>query len=159
LSQPLARLQQRIIQELMDIERSVVRSQQAWQAFQQTSSDLYLDSVALNLYSFYNGIERLFESIAALVDGDRPAQANWHQVLLAQMATEIPEVRPAIISSNTYALLDHYCRFRHVVRHIYGFQLDAEQLLPLVEMAPSTFTQINMELRAFSQLLITQNDD
>jgi hypothetical protein len=154
LSQPLVRLQQRIIYELPDIERSVVRSQQAWQAFQETSHDLYLDSVALNLHNFYNGIERLFETIAALVDGNRPDQANWHQALLAQMATEIPQVRPPVISANTRALLSDYCRFRHVVRHIYGFRLDAEQLEPLVEAAPPALAQINLDLLAFAQFLL-----
>jgi hypothetical protein len=134
-----------------------MRLQEAWQAFQQTSNNLYLDSVALSLHGFYNGIERLFEMIAALIDGDRPAQTNWHQALLEQMATEIPEVRPAIISFSSRNLLDGYCRFRHVVRHIYGFQLAADQLLPLVEMAPTTFAQVNSELIAFAQFLDIHN--
>jgi hypothetical protein len=153
VSQPLIRLQQRIINELPDIERSVVRTQQAWQAFQQTQDHLYLDSVALNLHGFYNGLERLFETIAAIVDGDRPQQANWHQALLAQMAAEIPTVRPAVISGLSYQYLDSYCRFRHVVRHIYSFQLDAEQLLPLVELAPTTFRQTSSDLLVFAQFL------
>jgi hypothetical protein len=153
LSQPLARLQQRIIQELPDVERSVVRAQQAWQTFQETSDDLYLDSVALSLHSFYNGIERLFEAIATLVDGSRPETANWHQTLLAQMAVEISTVRPPVISAETCAMLDNYCRFRHVVRHIYGFQLDADQLLPLVEAVPAAFAQVSTELALFAQFL------
>jgi hypothetical protein len=153
VSQPLIRLQQRIISELLDIERSVFRTQQAWQAFQQTQHDLYLDSVALNLHGFYNGLERLFENIAVIVDGNRPDHANWHQALLEQMATELPGVRPPVISSSSRRQLDGYCRFRHVVRHIYGYQLDAEQLLPLVEMAPAMFAQINLDLLAFAQFL------
>jgi hypothetical protein len=131
----------------------VVRAQQAWQAFQATSDDLYLDSVALSLHSFYNGIERLFEAIATLVDGSRPETANWHQTLLAQMSVEMPAIRPPVISAETYAVLDSYCRFRHVVRHIYGFQLDADQLLPLVETASAAFAQTSSELALFAQFL------
>lgn len=153
MNQPLLRLQHRIINELPDIERSVFRTQQAWQAFQQTHHDLYLDSVALNLHGFYNGLERLFENIAVIVDGNRPNHANWHQALLEQMATELPGVRPIVIASSDRQQLDNYCRFRHVVRHTYGHHLDAEQLLPLVEMAPPLFTKINLDLLAFAQFL------
>jgi len=49
-----------------------------------------LDGVALNLHGFYAGLERLFELIAAIVDGTVPQGANWHQILLEQMATEAP---------------------------------------------------------------------
>ena len=153
MSQPLNRLQQRILNELPDIERSVDRIQQAWQAFQETQHDLYVDSVALNLHGFYNGVERLFENIAAIVDGERPQQANWHQALLTQMAAEIPGVRPAVISPGSYRYLDGYCRFRHVVRHSYSFQMDAEQLFPLVETLPIAFTQVNIDFLAFAQFL------
>ncbi len=72
------------------------------------------------------------------------------------MATEIPQVRPPVISANTRALLSDFCRFRHVVRHIYGFQLDAEQLHPLVEAAPTAFTQINFDLMTFAQFLLNR---
>jgi len=41
-----------------------------------------LDGVALNLHSFYSGIERIFELIAANVDDIRPVGENWHQTLL-----------------------------------------------------------------------------
>lgn len=69
------------------------------------------------------------------------------------MATEIPNVRPAILSTETYELLSGYCRFRHVVRHIYSFQLDADQLEILVEMVSRTFTQTSTELVEFAQFL------
>jgi len=68
----------------------LARAQEGWRRAQRSSDDLYLDGVALNLHGFYAGLERLFELIAAIVDGTVPQGANWHQILLEQMATEAP---------------------------------------------------------------------
>ena len=60
--------------------------------------DYYLDGMALNLHSFYAGIERLFEMIVETVDGSVPQGADWHQLLVEQMAREIPDIRPAVLT-------------------------------------------------------------
>ena len=57
--------------------------------------DVYLDSVALNLHSFYSGLERLFE-IARHIDCSVPEGETWHRDLLDQMACEVADIRPAI---------------------------------------------------------------
>jgi len=76
LNEQLCKLAQRIRNELSELELLVKRAQEAWQRIQQFSDELYLDSVALNLHSFYNGLERLFELIAAVVDRQLPQGAN-----------------------------------------------------------------------------------
>ena len=59
-------LVERIRGEASDLERVVQRALRAWPQAQKASGDqdAYLDSVALNLHSFYSGLERLFELIA-----------------------------------------------------------------------------------------------
>ena len=118
-----------------------------------SSDDLYLDGVALNLHGFYAGLERLFELIAATVDGTVPQGANWHQTLLEQMATEVPRVRPAVISDETRAALDEYRGFRHIVRNVYTFRFDSMKVHRLVEGAPVVFSQVRVELLAFADFL------
>jgi hypothetical protein len=44
------------------------------------------------------------------------------------MAKEIPEARPAVLSAETVALLDDFLAFRHRIRSIYAFNLNAERL-------------------------------
>ena len=109
------RLAQRIRAECDELVRVVDRVQEGWRRSQGESDDLYLDSVALNLHGFYAGLERLLESIAAVVDGHVPRGENWHQMLLQQVAAEVPAVRPAVISEETRRLLDDHRGFRHVV--------------------------------------------
>ena len=96
---------------------------------------------------------RGFEVIAAIVDGAIPQGANWHQVLLQQMASEIPGVRPAVISEKLRDSLDEYRGFRHVVRHVYTFSFDRFKVQELVEEAPAVFAQLRVELIAFADFL------
>jgi hypothetical protein len=122
VNERLLQLAQRMAEALDELERVVQRAQEGWVRARQSSDDLYLDSVALNLHGFYAGLERLFELVATTVDGTLPQGANWHQVLLQQMAAEVPGVRPAVISENGRDALDEYRGFRHVVRHVYTFR-------------------------------------
>ncbi|GAP98673.1 ribonuclease toxin HepT-like protein [Leptolyngbya sp. NIES-2104] len=156
MSEILLELADRIITELEEIEQVVDRTQQSWRRFQQSGDDLYIDSVALNLHGFYNGLERLFELIAAMIDRTRPQGNNWHQMLLIQMVNEVEEVRPAVISEANRVVLDEYRRFRHIVRHLYTQQFEAERIQPLVEAVPDLFSQVRAELAAFAAFLRSQ---
>jgi hypothetical protein len=134
----------------------VARAQEGLHRAQQSSDDLYVDSVALNLHGFYAGLERLFEMIAAAVDGNVPRGQNWHQMLLEQMVAEMPSVRPALISEETRQVLDEYRGFRHVVRNVYAFRFDLEKVQKLVQGAPTIFSQVRAELLAFADFLEQQ---
>ena len=153
MNERLLELAHRISDELSELQRVVQRAQDGWRRAQQSSDDFYLDSVALNLHGFYAGLERLFELIATAIDGTLPQGVNWHQVLLEQMAAEVPGVRPAVISDRTHKALDEYRGFRHVVRHVYTFRFDAAKVQRLVEEASAIFEQVRLELQAFATFL------
>jgi len=101
---------ERIQGELKDLDRVIDRSEKSWQKAQLSLSeqDVYLDSVALNLHSFYSGLERLFELIARHVDSSVPDGSTWHQDLLYQMSRDVPNVRPAVISQNSRQSLGEF---------------------------------------------------
>jgi len=84
--------------------------------------------VALNIHSCYFGLERVFEKIASAVDSSQPQGINWHKELLNQMALEIPNVRPAVISEKSRELLDPYRGFRHVSRNVYTYHIMPEKM-------------------------------
>jgi hypothetical protein len=87
-------LAQRISGELVELERVVTRVQEGWRRGEQAGDDFYLDSVALNLHSFYAGLERLFELVATRIDGVMPQGTNWHQLLLQQMTRTYLKINP-----------------------------------------------------------------
>ena len=83
----------------------------------------------------------------------KPSGPHWHQELLRQMAAEIPGVRPPVLSLETRDRLDRYRGFRHVVRNVYTFNLDAEQIEVLVRQLSPTMEQTSQELLAFAGFL------
>ena len=149
----LATLAERIRQELGEISRVVMRTSEGWERARRSNDDYYLDSVALNLHGFYMGIERLFTQIAEVVEGDLPHGESWHQLLLRRMMTEVPMIRPAVISKETGAKLDDYRGFRHVVRNVYAYKFDPDKLEKLVRSVPDLFAQLKAELLAFAAFL------
>ncbi len=157
--EPWARLAERIRDEIAELGRVVDRAQEGCRRAAQSADDYYLDGVALNLHGFYGGLERLFQRIAAVVDDNVPQGANWHQVLLGQMAAEVPTVRPAVISTDTRDALDEYRGFRHVVRNVYAFKFDPAKVQALVERAPAVLAQVQAELTSFADFLEQQAQD
>jgi hypothetical protein len=149
----VARLAERIRRELDDLERVLQRVEEGWKLAVRNNDDYYADSVALNLHGLYNGLERLFELIAALVDGVKPDGEYWHQLLLQQMGDEMSGIRPAIISEDTRAKLDELRGFRHVVRNVYTFKFDPHKIEALVKLSPVAMKQAREELMAFAEFL------
>jgi hypothetical protein len=153
VSNELGQLAGRIRNELVEVERVRQRTETGWQRARQSGDDYYLDGVALNLHGFYSGLERIFELIATRIDGKLPTGENWHQMLLNQMTVEISDVRPAVISESTYAQLDEYRGFRHVVRNVYTFKFEPAKIQKLVDNLSVVFTQVQAELDAFAEFL------
>ena len=144
---------ERIHQELGEIPRVLARMDEGWELFRRSNDDHFIDGVALNLHSFYLGIERILTHVAETIDGNLPRGENWHLLLLQQMMTEVPRVRPAVISTETGMKLDEYRRFRHVVRNVYTYNLDPVKIRKLVRSASELFTQTKAELLAFAAFL------
>lgn len=149
-----AKLSRRITMQLSDVEGAVMRAQSGWTQYEASGDELYLDSVALGLHGFYNGIEGVLENITTSLDKQLPGGSSWHKDLLEQMSNELPGVRPAVISGSTFVILDEYLGFRHVVRNIYSHKIDAERLTPLAEGARAAFMQVSQELTEFAQWLL-----
>ncbi|HMQ56092.1 MAG TPA: antitoxin [Anaerolineae bacterium] len=148
-------LAQSIRQELAELARTVSTIMHHWQRAQVEPSDqdAFLNSVALNLHSFYGGLERIMELIAIEMDGGALGGEAWHSELLRQMALALPGTRPAVLSDQTKQQLDEYRKFRHRIRNIYATQLDGFKMKPLLETLSATWQQVQRELLAFADFL------
>lgn len=148
----IAALNGRTQQALLDIERVVERAEAMLQKARAThDNDYYYDGIALNLHSFYAGVEAMFEDIARTLDGVIPDSPNWHQELLKQMAAEIAGVRPAVISVQTRYCLDEYRSFRHLVRNLYIFHLRTSRVAELCEGLRSCYAALRADAMGFMQ--------
>jgi HepT-like protein len=148
-------ISQRIHGECQDLERVVQRALRAWPYAQKSVSEqeVYLDSVALNLHSFYSGLERLFELIARHIDHSIPDGEAWHRDLLQQMAKEIKDIRPAVIGQNNAKSLDEFRRFRHLVRNVYATNLVPDRISKLMSKLPDLWKSLHAELLAFADFI------
>jgi hypothetical protein len=153
MSRPGAILAARIRIDLPELAFLVERARHGWEKAKTLNDDYYLDGVALNLHGFYSGLEKIFEKIAATVDGSVPSAANWHQELLSQMSMEIPEVRPAVISQELRDMLEDYRGFRHVVRNVYTHLINPEKIELLIIRIEPVREKLTAELNAFAAFL------
>lgn len=107
------------------------------------------------LHDFYSAVERIFQRIAAQVDGDLPSGPDWHIQMLQRMAAPIETVRPAVIDRETARELDEYLRFRHLFRHLYAFELQWERCQPLLNHLPAVAEALVQQLARFDAFLRT----
>ena len=114
---------------------------------------IYEESLALKLHNFYTGYERIFQRIADDINGGVPRSLDWHKRLLKSMSLEIEDIRPSLISKDTAKLLEEYLAFRHVIRNIYGFEIDSERLKRLIEKIYGTHQRLTKEINSFIRFL------
>lgn len=139
--------------ELADLERVLQRLDAMQVKFQQTQDAMLWDGIAFNLQSFYTSIEHILEDIVRTMDQALPQGAHWHQTLLQQMTYELPTIRPPVFTRATMQLLDEYRRFRHVMRNLYAFDLDPEQLERLLARLPACHQALTTDLTRFADFL------
>lgn len=109
---------------------------------------LFYENLALKLHNFYTGCERIFQTVVSELNGGPPTGFDWHRRLLERMGAAWQD-RPALLSAATAAELREYLAFRHVVRNIYGFELDLERIQRLVERYPQVWAQVEADFQRF----------
>jgi len=63
------------------------------------------------------------------------------------------ESRPIFLSFDTFRDLDELRRFRHVVRNIYTYKLDAQKVLILANLLPICYENLRQDYLSFRQVL------
>ncbi len=142
-----------IDKDLIEIEKLIQRIKNGWEKYKNENDELYLDSVALNLHSFYSGLEKIFLLIGREIDENIPQSDAWHQELLEQMTLNIEEVRPAVISDKSKNSLDDYRGFRHVVRNVYAYHYDPEKISLLIKNLDKAYLSLKKDIKRFLTMI------
>jgi hypothetical protein len=118
-------------------------------ALGEVSGDrLRIDAAALRLQSFYTGIERCFLQISRVLHGGTPDGQDWNRRLLDRMGQPTEE-RPAVLREASIAALQELLRFRHLVRHLYAYELQPEPVERLRTLALALWAKVRGELNTF----------
>jgi hypothetical protein len=157
VSEEFIAIAKRIRREISELDKIREHAMRRWQKVSKDPD--YLGSVGFDLQSFYQGVERVFQTIAKSIDRSVPSGEKWHKTLLEQMANEVTGIRPAVISTKTMGALDNFRMFRHLAHNIYTFNLDPRRKKSLVDGLAGTVDLACHDLLRFAEFLEQSTQD
>jgi hypothetical protein len=110
---------QQIVSELASLQRDLlgrdptVREKTAASAF---------------LAQFYSGVENILKRLSRFHGVELPAGENWHFDLFKRFCEPPHAPLPALLAPPLATELGAFRRFRHIVHHGYGFQIDWDRM-------------------------------
>jgi len=108
----------------------------------ESKDPILLESIAYQIHNLYSAIEDLLKLIADYFENNISQSRQWHSLLLQRMTISVPQVRPAVLSSETYTILNALRGFRHFFRHAYGAAIEYEQLKSNLDKALNVRSQL-----------------
>ena len=110
---------------------------------------MILGSIAYQIHNLYCASEDLLKIIARYFENNISDSSQWHSFLLQRMVTEIPNIRPAFLTTDTYSLLNNLKGFRHFFRHAYGATIEYGQLKGNLDKSLRLITNLESDLHQF----------
>ena len=153
---PRAALKSRLTTEIAAIEPITLGLAEALKRVGEEPDQFATRALASYVDDFYSGVERICERVAVTLDDDLPTGEQWHRTLLYQMG-QPRDNRPPLFSQNLLSDTDEYRRFRHRLRHIYGYELESARVVALAQKAIPLFEEIRGAVMAFCDWLEDPN--
>ena len=126
-------LKAKLLFEFSQIDKLLNDSKPLFDLYKIKTPDfIEMSAGAMVLHSFYNGIENILLLIFKHYNEQLPNSNKWHMELLDK-AFVSDKNRKQILSKESQKRLEEYLKFRHFVRHSYGFQLEWERMEDLIE--------------------------
>lgn len=141
----------------LDVEAELERLQQLADDIAKVQQEIerdperavwFYELQSLKLHNFYTGCERIFSLVASELNGGLPSSFDWHKRLLRQMTVDYGNRIP-VLRQETARQLQEYLGFRHVVRNIYGFELESARVRRLLDQYPGVWNQCKTDLYQF----------
>lgn len=145
----LAVLRAEIETQLKEIKEIYARIEER----RKKKDQITIESLGYQLHNLYCAFEDLFEIVARTFENQIENKSRYHSELLKRMAISIEGVRPALISKESYPLLDNLRAFRHFFRHAYTQSLDERRLAIVLEDALRLKDLYEKEAAGFLNLL------
>lgn len=118
-----------------------------------------LESIAYQIHNLYNAVEDLLKLVAAHFENHIADPSRWHSELVYRMTQDIAGIRPALISGETYRLLNGLRGFRHFFRHAYNVPIEFEPLKINIDRARRLYPSLTQDVDRFLQKLTDEPSD
>lgn len=115
---------------------------------------------ALKAQQFYTSIEDFLKQVAKSFENHIEDLTSFHKELLIRMNTEVPNIRPRLLSDESLLLLDKIRAFRHFIRHAYDCELLESELVQIQNLLKTHFKDVDKDFeqfRCFVEDLARQN--
>jgi hypothetical protein len=117
----------------------------------ETPSREMIDSSGYWMHNLYCAFEDLFKLVSAFWENNLSSDGDYHVNLLKRMMINIKDIRPALLSLESYGYLNELRGFRHVFRHAYSYGLDDERVGYLIRKTLSKKEMVLADLYKFRE--------
>lgn len=139
----------RQVEQIKHIYTTLETKSAQWKDEQPGSE--HIESTGYWLHNLYCAYEDLFKIVASFWENSVTSDGTYHKQLLKRMILQINGLRPALISQESFKLLDELRGFRHVFRHAYSYGLDAERVAFLLKRVLQQQSGILTDIDRFRQ--------
>jgi hypothetical protein len=105
------------------------------------------------LAQFYIGVENVLKRISKYLAVDLPAGDTWHIDLFKRFCFPSYKTLPNLFDESLASAMAPFRKFRHVVYHAYGSQLDWERMHEGIDTIDDVFAQFKSRLSVYLQRL------
>lgn len=106
-------------------------------------------AAAAFLAQFYGGIENILKRISRFYNVSLPSGNLWHVELFKLFCDPPGKPLPLLFDKVLYEDLAPFRKFRHVVHHGYGFQLDWDRMKEGIEKSQPVFMRFKTSIEKF----------
>ena len=101
------------------------------------------------LAQFYGGVENILKRIHRYYKIPLPVGNTWHLELFNRFCPPGYDELPLLFDNKLSMALSPFRKFRHVVHHGYGFQIEWEMMSEGLENLDSVFCDVTVALKSF----------
>ena len=105
------------------------------------------------LAQFYNGLENILKRISRFYEVPLPMGDTWHIELFRRFCSPPCPPLPLLFDDALASTIAPFRKFRHVVHHGYGFQIDWDRMKEGISLIEDVFFQIKSKLSEYMKSL------
>jgi hypothetical protein len=117
----------------------------------ETPSRELIESAGYWMHNLYCAFEDLFKQVSAFWENHLSDDGDFHVNLLKRMMINIKDIRPPLLSIESFGYLNELRGFRHVFRHAYSYGLDDERVAYLIRKTISKKEMVLVDLSKFRE--------
>ncbi len=107
---------------------------------------------AFYVCQLFSGFENIFKNVAKTFENN-VEQDYWHKSLLERMRLDIQDIRPALLSEESFKCLDELRAFRHFFRHAYDTDLNKDKFIFVADKVFSVRDIVSKDINSFLHFL------